>query len=521
MYKKLILVVFLLGIAALGAFYFSPAVTPAEAQGSGDELTGWAWSSNIGWLSMNSDNEGASGPGSYAVAVDNEGHLNGYAWSSNIGWVDFGPEDVSDAPSNPKVSARRDGDRLIGWARVLTPMDNLAAAGGWDGWIKMAKGPDDDGGDYGIEFHEESGAYSDYAWGGDVVGWLSFSPGWPGGDGPDPNPDDPCDPEVTVCEEGPEDPDDLHLTCNADPTAVDVGQEVFVTSEMTHGQSGNTYRFDIDWDNPVEFPATDTETVTLEDDKTEATVGFGSRTYDSPRVVRIVCYVVDVTPDFNDEADDSVDVIVGSLCPNGVVDPGEECDGDEMGEHTIGEDCPVGCTGTITGCSDQCRLTGCTPVTTIDVDYSDNRHGLFINFHPSSGYAYTRNYAVIKMNGDANTEVRLRVSGFTSNDPQCSDDEITINNTGIQCRWATEPQAPIPDFDSGWADCDASLSPLTLRGGGETAFSVRVPDNPDGGSLKTPPEIRECNNYSITFSDGTNDFSRPVYLDYVPSNITQ
>ena len=67
---------------------------------------GWAWSSNIRWISFNSsncdtDNDGQSNGGSgcpvagtgmsaYSVKIDSaNGNFSGYAWSSRIGWIRF------------------------------------------------------------------------------------------------------------------------------------------------------------------------------------------------------------------------------------------------------------------------------------------------------------------------------------------------------------------------------------------------------------------------------------------------
>ncbi len=54
-----------------------------------DGLSGFAYSSNIGWLSMNCDNTNSCGTTNYKV-VNNSGSLSGFAWNENTGFIDFG-----------------------------------------------------------------------------------------------------------------------------------------------------------------------------------------------------------------------------------------------------------------------------------------------------------------------------------------------------------------------------------------------------------------------------------------------
>lgn len=94
-------------------------------------LSGYAWSSNVGWLSFNSANETAA-IGSHSVDRDASGNLNGYAWSPNIGWVKFGALEtqtmptISAAPGTQQVNAKVDiaTGRLIGWARACAGMSD-------------------------------------------------------------------------------------------------------------------------------------------------------------------------------------------------------------------------------------------------------------------------------------------------------------------------------------------------------------------------------------------------------------
>lgn len=161
----------------------------AEAQSSQTQstianagnITGWAWSSNIGWIKLD------------GVKVDATGSINGYAWSSNIGWIKFGG--LSSYPTNGSIRAPAKIDlasgRVTGWTRACggtasgdcTSMDSRTD--GWDGWIELSgiKHETNSNGDTGapatdnttgVKMDAKTGHITGMAWGGDVVGWLSF-----------------------------------------------------------------------------------------------------------------------------------------------------------------------------------------------------------------------------------------------------------------------------------------------------------------------------------------------------------
>ncbi|OGI95558.1 hypothetical protein A2917_03335 [Candidatus Nomurabacteria bacterium RIFCSPLOWO2_01_FULL_42_17] len=151
--------------------------------GDDDNMAGYAWSSNIGWISFN--NTSGGGSVDYGVNKNADGTLTGYAWSSNIGWIKFGG--LSGFPSGAQTYAQNanvsDGE-LRGWARACAGMDdepptppnqttpNNTCSGdsrtdGWDGWISLA------GTGYGVTLSGTS--FEGYAWGSDVVGWVDFS----------------------------------------------------------------------------------------------------------------------------------------------------------------------------------------------------------------------------------------------------------------------------------------------------------------------------------------------------------
>ena len=128
---------------------------------SGD-LSGWAWSSNIGWVSLNCQDLNVCSTSDYKVQMDlTTGALSGYAWSSNIGWIQFDP--TGPYPASPQTSAVIDPTTGVasGWMRALSY--NSSYDDGWDGWINITSAT------------SANGILNGWAWGGLVVGWLNFS----------------------------------------------------------------------------------------------------------------------------------------------------------------------------------------------------------------------------------------------------------------------------------------------------------------------------------------------------------
>ncbi len=131
-------------------------------------VSGYAWSSNLGWISF-------SGPG-YGVSEDTTTRaLSGYAWSSNLGWISFSVADGSHpAPGVDFVTGN-----ITGWARACAAFADKNACsgaldgntGGWDGWISLS-GTAGDGSSYGM-VQNDSCVWSGYAWGSDAIGWIS------------------------------------------------------------------------------------------------------------------------------------------------------------------------------------------------------------------------------------------------------------------------------------------------------------------------------------------------------------
>ena len=133
---------------------------------------GWAWSENIGWISMSCTNTINVGEGiDFGVDIDSDtGIFSGYAWLEHIGWISFNRADTGAPPGPPDygtylAQVNLDNGQVSGWARALSYGD------GWDGWIKLRNT------DYGawIDASVSPSEFHDWAWGSDVVGWVSFN----------------------------------------------------------------------------------------------------------------------------------------------------------------------------------------------------------------------------------------------------------------------------------------------------------------------------------------------------------
>jgi hypothetical protein len=202
MNRKILIATFIILISA-GLVLFNKS-EPIKA-GTGHNVSGWAWSENIGWISFNSINCDTDGNGTsdgstgcppngtpisnYGVSVvtsaDNSVTLSGYAWSENIGWIKFDPAGPYPR-NNPNHSAKIESATTVtGWARACAGTVNgdcnsATRNDGWDGWISLS-GTTTLGSNYGVEIDiteaPDQCYLKGYAWGSDVVGWIRFSSG--------------------------------------------------------------------------------------------------------------------------------------------------------------------------------------------------------------------------------------------------------------------------------------------------------------------------------------------------------
>jgi len=154
-----------------------------KAHASIQDLHGWAWSSNIGWISFNSADTGAGG-GPYKVTVDtSNGAMNGFAWSPNIGWVAFGddadpaiqaqqcpqPADDPTLPYGCDAVVDLSIGQVTGWGHVV------GKGIGDDTWIQLSGTNHLSGSNGGVAYSPSNGKFRGYAWEPTETGWVDFS----------------------------------------------------------------------------------------------------------------------------------------------------------------------------------------------------------------------------------------------------------------------------------------------------------------------------------------------------------
>jgi hypothetical protein len=182
--------ILLAGYAAFLVFNQKENFPAGVEAGTAQNVSGYAWSENIGWISFNCTNDHdentagvqtctAMGGADYGVNIDNlTGAFFGFAWSSNIGWIKFNP--AGPYPEAPLSPATLDfaTNQVSGWARACAGAANPDCtggtnpdAGGWDGWIKM-RGVS---ANYGVSWNSSTKEFTGFAWGSDVIGWLSVN----------------------------------------------------------------------------------------------------------------------------------------------------------------------------------------------------------------------------------------------------------------------------------------------------------------------------------------------------------
>lgn len=197
--QKLFLFILFLFFAVTAYFILFVSLVSAQATGvpQGLELNGYAWSENIGWISLNCLTGGTGQSNicsisNYKVSVSSNGTLNGYAWSPNIGWIRFNFNSISE-PQYPSgrgtvaESASLNGTypnfSSRGWIRACAGTDSNdwcgntninPMSGNWDGWISL-RGTGDISGISEYGFTTGNFGSPQYVWGGDVIGWVDFS----------------------------------------------------------------------------------------------------------------------------------------------------------------------------------------------------------------------------------------------------------------------------------------------------------------------------------------------------------
>jgi len=140
-------------------------------------VSGWAWSENIGWISFSCKNQGVAG--NYGVDIaDSTGLLSGYTWSENIGWITFNESELTGCPTSPCQAKLDLGTKQIyGWARACSVFQTGCSGaldpnrGGWDGWIKLRDTSYRAWVNNGVSPAE----FRDWAWSDMNIGWITFN----------------------------------------------------------------------------------------------------------------------------------------------------------------------------------------------------------------------------------------------------------------------------------------------------------------------------------------------------------
>ncbi len=172
------LLIRLLELSIMGAVLVSVSIGITHATralaANNMSVTGYAWSSNIGWISFNGTASGIP----YGVQENKTTRsLSGYAWSSNIGWISFQSSDFThSAPTVNKTTGV-----ITGYARACAAFANKNScsgaldsnSGGWDGWIALS-GTASNGATYGWK-QAANCQWSGYAWGSDSIGAISVN----------------------------------------------------------------------------------------------------------------------------------------------------------------------------------------------------------------------------------------------------------------------------------------------------------------------------------------------------------
>ncbi len=156
-------------------------VCDSASSGTQDLLHGYAWSSTIGWISLNCAEGGLTGFSDYKIAVNPAtGTFSGYAWSPNVGWISFNSADVA-TQCGPVASLSLSTNQVSGWARVITG----SYASGADGCISFNSTGTVA---YSVSYNPSSTAtitvagsdlpghpITGYAWGDTNLGWINFN----------------------------------------------------------------------------------------------------------------------------------------------------------------------------------------------------------------------------------------------------------------------------------------------------------------------------------------------------------
>lgn len=149
-------------VALLYGAFFAGGVIETKA-GTSHNVSGFAWSDNVGWISFNCSDSNSCNSVDYGVNIAQDGILSGYAWNDIMGWTSFNKADLAGCASGA-CEAKLVNNKLQGWARTLSYGD------GWDGWISLG------GGNYEITLNGNN--FEGFAWDSNIAGASKIGTGW-------------------------------------------------------------------------------------------------------------------------------------------------------------------------------------------------------------------------------------------------------------------------------------------------------------------------------------------------------
>ncbi|MBU1118587.1 carboxypeptidase-like regulatory domain-containing protein [Patescibacteria group bacterium] len=211
-FKKALICTF---VFVLAAFFLTGDLQKETRASYDDTISGWAWSENSGWASLNNVDPGFSQD--YGITINDDNSVSGYTWvgANHGGWLVFGKTilDVhngsvgpvhskpggaagdlvklkpsTNAPDGGQVVAtyNPNTNEISGWARFISLWDyghNVMGHDDW-GWVKLSG---TSGGGYGLTLNKDTREINGYAWssggtGSDGAlhpengfGWIKFS----------------------------------------------------------------------------------------------------------------------------------------------------------------------------------------------------------------------------------------------------------------------------------------------------------------------------------------------------------
>lgn len=182
--RPIIIIIIGIAILAVVGFVYQDFFERAGSVQGGSEqnVSGWGWSDTIGWIAFNcTDCDGDPNcsrdcsDSNFGVNVDlGTGNFSGYAWSDNIGWIDFAP--TGPYPTASNYSAKYDSvtNEVNGWIRAEL-CKTVGNCSKWDGWILL--GDETNTWTNQVRLNTDTKEFEGWAWGSDVIGWISFNCG--------------------------------------------------------------------------------------------------------------------------------------------------------------------------------------------------------------------------------------------------------------------------------------------------------------------------------------------------------